>query len=110
MNINRMKNRLAAVLLLGALTFLALPDKVSAAQAQGLPWEGPLAKLQASLSGPVAGAISIIAIVICGAALIFGGEINEFTKKMIFVVLVVSVIAGAVTLYDTFWGASAALI
>ena len=45
-----------------------------------------------------------------GAALIFGGEINEFTKKMIFVVLVVSVIAGAVTLYDTFWGASAVLI
>ena len=52
-----MKNRLAALLLLGALAFLALPDKVSAAQAQGLPWEGPLAKLQASLSGPVAGAI-----------------------------------------------------
>jgi len=75
-----MKNRLAALLLLGALAFLALPDRASAAQAQGLPWEGPLAKLQASLSGPVAGAISIIAIVICGAALIFGGEINEFTK------------------------------
>jgi type IV secretion system protein VirB2 len=75
-----MNNRLAA-LLLGALAFLALPDKVSAAQAQGLPWEGPLAKLQASLSGPVAGAISIIAIVICGAALSNAPSREHFGRR-----------------------------
>jgi type IV secretory pathway VirB2 component (pilin) len=58
----------------------------------GLPWESPLKTLRESFSGPVAFAISLIGIIVCGCMLIWGGEINEFARRMIMVVLVVAVI------------------
>jgi len=64
----------------------------------GLPWEGPLEKLKKSISGPVAFIIALLGIIATGAALIWGGEIGEFTKKMIYVVLVVCIIVFANTL------------
>ena len=41
----------------------------------------PLTRLQQSLSGPVAGAIAIIALVAIGVTLVFGGEWNEFARR-----------------------------
>lgn len=64
----------------------------------GLPWEGPLDKLKKSISGPVAFVIALLGIVACGATLIWGGEITEFTKRIIYVVLVVCLIVFANTL------------
>ena len=61
----------------------------------GMPWDTFLQKLQTSLTGPFAVAISLIGIVVAGAALIFGGEINTFFKAMIFLVLVISIITSA---------------
>lgn len=64
----------------------------------GLPWEGPLDKLRQSISGPVAFVIALLGIIACGATLIWGGEITEFTRRIIYVVLVVCLIVFANTL------------
>ena len=62
----------------------------------GLPWDGPLTTLKNDLTGPVAFTISLLAMVACGAALVFGGEINEFVRRIIMLVLVVALITGVV--------------
>jgi type IV secretion system protein VirB2 len=62
------------------------------ARAQGtLPWEGPLNTLQASLTGNVAKAIGVIALAVTGGMLAFGGELGDFTKRILMVVLALSV-------------------
>jgi len=61
----------------------------------GLPWEGPLDKLRRSFSGPVAFVIALLGIIACGSTLIWGGEISEFTRRIIYVVLVVCLIVFA---------------
>lgn len=71
------------------------------ANAQNLPWEGSLSIIQKSLSGPVAFAISLIAIVITGAALLFGGELSEFGRRMCLLALVIAMLVGANTILTT---------
>ena len=58
----------------------------------GLPWETPLQTLKKSISGPVAFVIALFGIIACGATLIWGGEISEFARRIIYVVLVVCLI------------------
>jgi type IV secretion system protein TrbC len=60
-------------------------------QAQALPWDGPLEQLKDSLTGPVAKAIGVIALAASGGMLAFGGELSDFTKRMLMVVLALSV-------------------
>ena len=64
----------------------------------GLPWEGPITRLRQSVSGPVAFAISLLGIIVCGATLIWGGEIGEFVRRLIMLILVISLIVFANTL------------
>ncbi len=97
-------------LLLVAALIAVLPEQAFAAGTTGLPWEGPLDTLKRSLSGPVALAISIIAIVITGASLIFGSEIDGFARKMIVVVLVIAIIVAANSFLTTMFGTSSATI
>jgi type IV secretory pathway VirB2 component (pilin) len=61
------------------------------AYAQQLPWETPLQKFQESLTGPVARALGIVAMAVAGGMLAFGGELNDFTKRILLVVLAISV-------------------
>lgn len=89
---------------------MVLPDQALAAGTTGLPWEGPLDTLKRSLSGPVALAISIIAIVITGVTLIFGSEIDGFARKMIVVVLIIAVIVAASSFLTTLFGTSTSTI
>ena len=56
-----------------------------------LPWESPLQTLQKSLTGPVAKAIGVIALAVSGGMLAFGGELSDFTKRILMVVLALSV-------------------
>jgi type IV secretion system protein TrbC len=62
-----------------------------AARAQALPWEAPLASLQASLTGPIAKSIGVIALAVAGGMLAFGGELADFTKRILMVVLALAV-------------------
>jgi type IV secretion system protein VirB2 len=59
--------------------------------AQALPWETPLNTLETSLTGPIAKSIGVIALAVSGGMLAFGGELNEFTKRIMMVVLAISV-------------------
>lgn len=56
-----------------------------------LPWESPLTTLQTSLTGPVAKSIGVIALAVAGGMLAFGGELSDFTKRILMVVLALSV-------------------
>ena len=58
----------------------------------GLPWDGAIQTLQNDLTGPVATAISIIAFLAAGGALVFGEELGGIAKKALYVVLGVAFI------------------
>jgi type IV secretion system protein VirB2 len=75
----------------------------------GLAWEEPLKKLQESITGPVAMAISLIAIIAAGAALIFGGDMTGFMRTTVYIVLVLGIIVSASGLLSSLFGTSATL-
>lgn len=88
----------AAVLLFFGAAEPAFAADAGPGGGAGLPWEGPLDRLRQSISGPVAFIIALLGIIACGATLIWGGEISEFTRRIIYVVLVVCLIVFANTL------------
>lgn len=75
----------------------------------GLPWEGPLEQIQESINGPVAGAIALAAMAIAGGMLIFGGELNDFARRLMYIVLVTGILLGASQIVGLF-GATGASI
>lgn len=101
-----MKNVKTILLLLAVF---AIPMFASQATG-GLPWEGAMTKLVASITGPVAFGISVIAIVAAGAGLIFGGEISGFLKSVLILALVIGMIVAATGVLSGLFGTSGALI
>lgn len=92
--------------------FLILFTKATSALASSsgsLPWEGPLEKIQQSITGPVAGYIALAAVAVAGGMLIFGGELNDFARRLVYVVLVAGFMLGATTIIGLF-GATGASI
>lgn len=86
------------------------PAVAHAAGAGGaLPWDGPLTTLRNDITGPVAFTVALLAMVACGAALIFGGEISEFVRRLIMVVLVAAFIV-AVTNFAAALGIAGAIV
>ena len=75
----------------------------------GLPWESPLQIIKASITGPVAFVMSILAIIGAGAGLIWGGEFSGFIKTLFYIVLVIALVVGATNLINIF-NTSGALI
>jgi type IV secretion system protein VirB2 len=58
-----------------------------------LPWDSALTTLRNNLTGPVATAISVVAFLAAGAALIFGGdELGNIAKRLLYVVMGVAII------------------
>ena len=74
-----------------------------------LPWEGPLQQIQQSITGPVAGFIALAAVAVAGGILIFGGELNDFARRLMYVVLVAGILLGATQIVALF-GATGASI
>jgi len=81
---------------------LGLGFALASTSSQGLPWEDPLTTIKASITGPVAMVISLLAIVAAGFALVFGGEFSGFVKSIIYVVLVIAMIVGAANILSLF--------
>ena len=113
LNLQFMQSRtfLYWVLAIAVLAVLVLmPDFAHAATtSSSMPWEDPLTKFKDSVTGPVAIGVAILAIAATGMTLIFGGEMNEFTRKMIMVVLVVSIIVFAAQVLTNLTGKSATI-
>jgi len=99
------------LILLFAAALALMPELALAATSsgQGLPWEDPLSKVRDSISGPVAYSISLLGLVAAGAALVFGGEINEFVRRIIMLVLVISLIIFASNILQDVFSKSAVL-
>jgi type IV secretory pathway VirB2 component (pilin) len=108
---NRGTGRHGARLALLAYALLAICDPAWAATGggSGLPWETPLETLRDSITGPVAYTISLLGVVVAGAALVFGGEINDFVRRMIMLVLVISLIIFAANFLSTLFNTGAVI-
>ncbi len=74
-----------------------------------LPWEGPLQQIQQSITGPVAAAIALAAVAIAGGMLIFGGELNDFARRLVYVVLVAGILLGATQIVALFGSSGASI-
>ena len=80
-----------------------------AAGGGGLPWEGPLQQIQQSITGPVAGFIALAAVAVAGGMLIFGGELNDFARRLMYVVLVAGILLGATQIVGLFSASGASI-
>lgn len=108
---SRARRHAPALVALGVcVAAVALPELALAGSAQGLPWEGPLTKLKDSMTGPVAMVVSLIGVVGCLAGLLWGGEMNEFLRKMIMLVLVISGLVAATSVISNLFNASGAVL
>lgn len=95
---------------MGAATGLLPSAAFATTTAGALPWEGPLSLVQQSLTGPVAGILSLIAIFVAGATLVFAGEIGDFAKRLVYIVLVVGIMALSGAAYTNLFSGAAATI
>ena len=96
---------------LASATLLLAPAVAHAGGAGGggLAWETPLQSIANSITGPVAGLISLLGISVAGGMLIWGGELNEFVRRLVMVVLVIALIVGAASLLSALFGVGAVL-
>ena len=101
--------RAPTTILVTAVMCLALATPALASSGGGLPWEQPLQQIQESITGPVAGFIALAAVAVAGGMLIFGGELNDFARRLMYVVLVAGILLGATQIVGLF-GASGASI
>lgn len=86
---NKQKMQKMASLLGLSLGFLAIMAPETAF-AYGLPWENPIRQVAASLCGPVARGIGIVALVAAGLLIAFG-EVKGWIHNMMIVLIGVSI-------------------
>lgn len=92
-----------------ALTTILHASSARAGSGGGLPWEAPLEQIQQSITGPVAGFIALSAVAVAGGMLIFGGELNDFARRLMYVVLVAGILLGASQIVALFGATGASL-
>lgn len=101
--------RLAAHILLGLALGLLIAHPALASSGGSLPWESPLEQIQKSITGPVAGFIALAAVAVAGGMLIFGGELNDFARRLIYIVLVAGLLLGATQIVALFGSTGASI-
>lgn len=101
-----------ALFFLCALALVALMPDAAWASSSGtsLEWESPLEKFRDSIKGPVAFGISLLGIIVAGGTLVWGGEINEFTRRFVMLIMVISLLVFATNILSTLFGVSGAVI
>lgn len=94
--------RTSAFALAGIALSMIAVEPAMASGGGGLPWEGPLQQIQQSITGPVAGFIALSAVAVAGGMLIFGGELNDFARRLMYIVLVAGILLGATQIVGLF--------
>ena len=89
----------------GLFSYLILIVSSVHAAETGLPWEGALDKILASLTGPVAKVVGVIAIVLAGFGIAFG-ESGGTMRKLFQIVLGLSIAFTASSLVVELFGFS----
>lgn len=92
--------------LVALMTALFVSTSNAFAAGTGMPWEGPLDQILQSMSGPVAKAIGVIAIIVTGLTLAFG-EGGGGMRKMLWVVFGLTIAFAATSFFLSFFGFSA---
>lgn len=90
------------------IAFLALTTSNAYASSAGMPWEGPLNRLVQSLTGPVAKAVGVFAIVAVGFGIAFS-EGGSGMRKVLWVVLGLAIAFSAASWGLSFMGFSGGL-
>lgn len=105
------RNRMMIVGATGLVLALIAFDPAFASTSGGgnLPWESPLQQIQQSITGPVAGFIALAAVAVAGGMLIFGGELNDFARRLMYVVLVAGILLGATQIVALFGSSGASI-
>ncbi|OJF89678.1 TrbC/VirB2 family protein [Pararhizobium antarcticum] len=106
---SRKSTAIAITVCVTSIVFATAAPAFASSGGGSLPWEGPLEQIQQSITGPVAGYIALAAVAIAGGMLIFGGELNDFARRLVFIVLVAGLLLGATTIVGLF-GATGASI
>lgn len=75
-----------------------------------MPWDTPMQTVAQSFTGPVALSVAIMGLAVTGCILVFGGEITEFAKRAIYIVMVIAFLISAVSLMNIFYNFTGALI
>ena len=97
--------------LLAVMALFILPVQAwASAGGAGLPWENPLQMVARSLQGPVALAISIIAMMTVGGILVFDGQLTELGRKACLLVLAISLLVAGNSFMSILFGVSGALV
>lgn len=76
----------------------------------GLPWETPLNRVAQSMTGPVALSISLIALMVAGGTLVFGGELSEFARRSCVAVLAIAFLVLGAGFMTTLFGVGGAVV
>ena len=90
------------IVVVAAALILASPTLAGTTGGTAMPWETPLQTVQASLSGPVAKAIGIIAIVLTGLGFAFA-EGGSAMRKGIGIVFGLAIAFTATTFISSFF-------
>lgn len=92
------------------LVVVSSPVYASAAAGSGMPWEAPLQLIMTSITGPVAGIIALLGITVAGGMLMFGGELGEFARRIVMMVLVLGLLVSAANLLTLLFAGTGAVI
>jgi len=87
------------LMLAGIVLAVSLPAH---AAGSGMPWEGPLAQVLASIEGPVARILATIVIILTGLALAFG-ESGGGMRKLLQIVFGLSIAFAATSFFLSFF-------
>lgn len=85
------------------LTLLIMCVYAGAAQAQSLPWEGPLCTFANALTGKTAFALAVIVFFATSVALLWGEEIKGVMKALVVVFMLISVLIGGSAIIRWLW-------
>ena len=108
-----MKRKLLIFAVVFALALFCLPVAALAnavAADASVPWDSALSTLVEVVSGPTALYISMIGLFFAGGILIFGGELGGFTRMVMMVVLVGSMLTGISNLIVKFVNSGCVLL
>lgn len=99
-----MKKLLVSLLPIAIVLCLFSVANAADTNSSTLPYESWLRTIQKSLTGTVAFSIAMIGVVTAGATLILGGgEIGKFTRALVYIVLVMTLLTDANTLVANFF-------
>ena len=107
-DLNRRMSRFLLVMM--GLALVSLQTAFAGALGAALPWEAPLLNVAQSLTGPIALSVSLIALMVAGGTLVFGGELSEFARRACVAVLAIAFLVFGAGFMNILFAGGGALI